>query len=824
VTDDAKDGEGNVPEAAGRRLGLSAAELLVVAGLWALFGALNAVAGHGAFAAGLHAVGAVLTLGCAGLARLGRARLAFHAAATVALAALLAFSVASGTASDGLLVLVVVPALATYVDSARAGLVWLAITTIGLVVVRLVQSEAHLEPIFVPAASLREAVILALAAILWLFAQRARSRSDAALERLTEREREARARADDLSRLKQALEEKNGELDALNAQFARTAREVSEMNVEIEDARDAALHRAKEAVEFLNRMSHEIRTPLNGILGITDVLLGGELERETREHVAIIDSSGRVLRRLVDEVLDLARLDAGKLHLVEEPFDPLTVAEDVADLFAAQAFSKGVALVMVAPEAPTPRLLGDPMRVRQVLQNLVGNAVKFTAQGHVRIDVDAAPGELRFRVEDSGPGMSPEALAGLFREYAQDREGARRGGSGLGLVIARRLARAMGGDVEVESTVGSGSIFTARFALPRASTQNADVGELSGTVAEAALVAPDDLCALALVRTAALVNVHLRRFESLEAASRARPRPAVIFVAGETSPVAASESPTVIRLRSPAAGEPSQTSGLALLLPPRRARLVRALRRARGRPRDITREMVPVAPTGMKALVVDDEPVNLKVASLMLARQGWAALAASTGAEALALAEGEDRIDAAMIDLDMPALDGIETARALARLARPGRMPWLVLQTASIDEAARTRAREAGVVDFLPKPVDAVQLREVLLRATRHRRAEDRRATRHVRRPAPETATQPVLALLDPLVHCVISGEAEAALGQLGELQALARRRQLDRVDRACSALHDALLEGEGVEALVDLEEAIAEYAAEASVAAVELA
>jgi signal transduction histidine kinase/CheY-like chemotaxis protein len=796
---------------------ISHREIGLAALVWVFFAALNVVAGHGALALGLHALAAASTLGAAAIAYTGRPIAAFHLATSIWVITVTVFSVITGQLTDGALTLVCVPVLATYVASATAGLAWLTAIGVSFVLARVAIEGHWVEPVFAPTPAMREPTLLALGAVMWLFSERSRRRSDSALARLRRSAAEARARADDLAKLKQELEDKNAQLDEVAERLAESAKEVAETNVALEEARDAALHRAKEAVDFLTRMSHEIRTPLNGVLGITDVLLGGKLDREARELVTILESSGRVLRRLVDEVLDLARLDAGKLQLVEEPFDPLTVAEDVADLFAAQAAAKGVVLVTVPPEDLPVRLVGDAMRVRQVVQNLVGNAVKFTASGHVRIDVRVEGSALAYRIEDTGPGLSSEALGALFSEYAQGREGARRGGSGLGLVIARRLARAMGGDVEAESVLGRGSTFTARFVLARAATGRGVVsldGELSGTITTAGLITNDPLIRLAMERTAGIANVQI---VPISADPQAEPERsiAVLFTDGPPSP--RHPKTPVVRLRFPSEGSATTDEGLTLLLPPRRTRLVRMTRQATGRTREPTMNRPSAPPKGLAALVVDDEPVNRKVAALLLARQGWSVSSAASGREALTLFDSSDRLDAVLLDLDMPELDGVETARLIAQRARAGRRPWLVLQTASVSDEARARARAAGVTDFLPKPFEAEQLEDVVLRAERHRRLEDRRLTRTLARPARDPATHAATALVEPIAESIVFGETDVALAHLGELQALARRRQLDHIDRCCSALHDALLESEGLEALVDLEEAVWTYAREAS-------
>jgi len=377
----------------------------------------------------------------------------------------------------------------------------------------------------------------------------------------------------------------------------------------------------------------------------------------------------------------------------------------------------------------------------------------------------------------------------------------------------------MGGEVEASSSPAVGSTFVARFSLGRASTGRQITqaeGELSGAITAAGLICADPLLSLALERTAALVNVQLEPFDAASTQRRGgRSGIALVFAEG-TRAVSRPEVP-VVRLRSPAAEPASDGAGLALLLPPRRARLLRVVRQARGGGREPTMNRPVAPPNGLSALVIDDEPVNRKVAALLLSREGWSVRSAASGQEALDLQALEPRIDAVLVDLDMPELDGIATARILGDRAAPGQRPWLVLQTASIDEQARARARQVGVLDFLPKPFEVEQLRDVMLRAARHRRLEERRGQLGIVRPRHDPATHAAVSLLAAVGEAILFGETDVAFAQLGELQALARRRQLDRVDRCCSALHDALLESEGLEALADLEAAVWAYAREAT-------
>ena len=261
------------------------------------------------------------------------------------------------------------------------------------------------------------------------------------------------------------------EFGVLASTLNRMAMQLQQHTAALEESRHAAQAASQAKSQFLAKMSHEIRTPMNGVLGMAELLGMEDLSATQRRKVDTIMSSGRVLMRVIDDILDFSRIEAGRLELEAKPFDLRGVLDDVRRLLASQATAKGLELVVqLAPDIPSRRI-GDASRLSQILLNLIGNAIKFTEQGRVQIAVAAPAGradEVIIEVRDTGIGIPPDILTGLFQPFQQaDNSIARRfGGSGLGLVISAQLAAMMDGEIGVESVPGQGSVFRIRVCLP----------------------------------------------------------------------------------------------------------------------------------------------------------------------------------------------------------------------------------------------------------------------------------------------------------------------------------------------------------------------
>ena len=508
-------------------------------------------------------------------------------------------------------------------------------------------------------------------------------------------------------------------------------------------ASDAAQSRL--SPRFVAELSHEFRTPLNGILGMTELMLDTALTPEQTTYAQAVKTSGETLLSLIEELLDVSRLDAGKLSLSVRPFSVAAMIEEVVELLAPRAQAKGIEIASYLDERICDAVVGDPTRLRQVLLNLAGNAVKFTDRGGVTVIVEpgSRANEVSFAVRDTGIGIAPEDQARIFLEFEQGDGGANpsMAGSGLGLAISRRIVQRMGGSLALDSLPGRGSTFTVTVVLPAATDEAArfEAPDLNGR--SILIIAPAAI-------EASLLSRRLRRWGAdTRIAADAAAAAALLaeqswndvlidhsLAADEFAAVAKAVAATAtnrIVMITPAARHAlaslMQSGFNAWLVKPVRAvslaaRLGTEQPRARLDRQRVEAVTVPATPAAdaRSILIAEDNEINALLIRALVEKMGHRATVMADGAPAVeawaaARAAGTP-YDLVLMDLHMPGLDGLQAATQIrARETAAGGPPTpIVALTANASNEDRDACLRAGMDGFLTKPVDREQLAAVL--------------------------------------------------------------------------------------------------------------
>ena len=519
------------------------------------------------------------------------------------------------------------------------------------------------------------------------------------------------------SQLEQEVEDRTREISEKNQALQRGNRALVR-------AKEDAVRRARARANFLASMSHEIRTPLNGVLGMLGLALESEQDAGQRNRLEIALNAGESLLGLLNDILDISKVEAGKLNLENIPFSVRDLVEECSTLHAQQARRKHINLVNETDPMLPEQFLGDPTRTRQILNNLLSNAVKFTDDGHVRVRTTYSGGSLRMEVIDSGIGMSKEGLHRIFSPFSQADTDTTRlyGGTGLGLTLCRQLVERMHGQILVDSSEGAGTHFTVTLPLPVHEPAHPTLPEAAAT----------RLCETGVAMAIPQDHPHRLAIESqlrawaIPVRSASRHPKGILLVAAEPGDEECKafaddwQGMGVIMADSTGSISSGRPGQFILPLPLRRTELYHCLCAAAGLPDSGSSQPLDQSTRAARTenqltlLLVEDNQVNQLVASSLLKKLGHRVDHAENGQRALEALQ-KRRYDLVLMDCQMPVMDGYEATRAIRRNPEWQNLP-IIAVTANVMQGDREDCLEAGMNDYITKPYKREELRAVINR------------------------------------------------------------------------------------------------------------